>query len=150
MLLSRHHLSQQRRRGDGTLERSAYLLLSRLSAEGPLSIGQLSEALGVNDSTVHRQTSAMVRAGLIERIADPDGGVARKFQTTEEGDCRLEHEQTDNIDGLAVVMREWTPEEVADFARYLARFNTDIERLDGRPWPRANRVVNSRSPGVSA
>jgi hypothetical protein len=28
------------------------------------------------------------------------------------------------------------PEEVATFARYLKRFNTDIENLDERPWPR--------------
>lgn len=33
-------------------------------------------------------------------------------------------------------MTDWDPEEVAEFAAYLSRFNRDIERLDGRPWPR--------------
>ncbi|MCW2942660.1 MAG: regulatory protein marR, partial [Actinomycetia bacterium] len=34
------------------------------------------------------------------------------------------------------ILDAWTPEEVATFAAYLQRFNTDIERLAGRPWPR--------------
>lgn len=33
-------------------------------------------------------------------------------------------------------MAAWDPQEVAAFATYLKRFNTDIEHLDGRPWPR--------------
>lgn len=33
-------------------------------------------------------------------------------------------------------MENWAPEEVAEFAAYLGRLNRDIERLDGRPWPR--------------
>lgn len=33
-------------------------------------------------------------------------------------------------------MAGWEPEEVAAFAAYLKRFNTDIENLDERPWPR--------------
>ncbi|ONH32430.1 MarR family winged helix-turn-helix transcriptional regulator [Pseudofrankia asymbiotica] len=53
------------------------------------SIGQLSAAFRVNASTVHRQTAAIVRAGLAERIPDPDGGMARKFQLTENGRDRL-------------------------------------------------------------
>ncbi|MFE7748554.1 hypothetical protein [Streptomyces sp. NPDC057428] len=32
-------------------------------------------------------------------------------------------------------MADWTPEEVAGFAAYLKRLNSDIENLDGRPWP---------------
>ncbi|MFJ7067953.1 hypothetical protein [Streptomyces sp. NPDC101115] len=33
---------------------------------------------------------------------------------------------------------DWTPEEAAAFAAVLERFHRarDVERLDGRPWPR--------------
>ncbi|WP_326700647.1 MarR family transcriptional regulator [Streptomyces sp. NBC_01754] len=134
MLLGRH--VQGSTRGGAHLDRSAYTLLSRIRMEGPMSIGQLSDAFGLDASTLNRQTAAMMRAGLVERIPDPEGGIARKFRITREGERGLDAERTGNIRGLEKVMAAWDPEEVAAFAAYLKRFNTDIEDLDGRPWPR--------------
>ncbi|WP_039781880.1 MarR family winged helix-turn-helix transcriptional regulator, partial [Nocardia cerradoensis] len=126
-----------RYRRDGTrLDRSAYLLLSRLAIEGPMSIGQLSEAFGLDASTLNRQTAALLRAGHVERIPDPEGGMARKFRITPAGEENLDAERNANIEGLGRVLEGWSPDDVARFADYLQRFNTDIERLDGRPWPR--------------
>ncbi|GIH62738.1 MarR family winged helix-turn-helix transcriptional regulator [Microbispora siamensis] len=126
MLLGRHR----------HLDRSAYLLLSRIHMTGPMSIGQLSDAFGLDVSTLNRHTSALLRAGLAERIPDPDGGIARKFRLTEEGERWLGEEREKNILGLEKVLADWTAEDVAAFAAYLKRFNTDIESLAGRPWPR--------------
>ncbi|MFD9128884.1 MarR family winged helix-turn-helix transcriptional regulator [Kitasatospora sp. NPDC059571] len=135
MLLGRHvHMTA--RSAAGNLDRSAYILLSRLRMEGPMSIGQLSEAFGLDASTLNRQTAAMLRAGLVERIPDADGGIARKFRVTEEGTRRLEEARTEMVHGLDRVMADWSPEDVAVFAACLKRFNTDIERVSGRPWPR--------------
>lgn len=53
-----------------------------------MSIGQLSDAFGLDASTLNRQTAAMLRGNLVERIADPDGGIARKFRITAEGERR--------------------------------------------------------------
>ncbi|MEV0617780.1 MarR family transcriptional regulator [Nonomuraea sp. NPDC050404] len=121
------------------LDRSAYILLSRIRMEGMMSIGQLSEAFGLDVSTLNRHTSALLRDGLAERIADPGGGIARKFRLTEEGERFLEAERARNLYGLDKVLAGWTADEVAAFAAYLKRFNTDIERLGGRPWPRHGR-----------
>ncbi|MEU6414373.1 MarR family transcriptional regulator [Microbispora sp. NPDC046933] len=126
MLLGRHR----------HLDRSAYLLLNRIHVTGPMSIGQLSDAFGLDVSTLNRHTSALLRAGLVVRIPDPDGGIARKFRLTGEGERWLGEEREKNILGLEKVLSDWTAEEVAAFAAYLRRFNTDIERLAGRPWPR--------------
>ncbi|MFF2324657.1 MULTISPECIES: MarR family winged helix-turn-helix transcriptional regulator [unclassified Streptomyces] len=135
MLLSRYmHLLTYR--GTGRLDRSAYILLSRIQAEGPLSISQLSNAFGLDTSTLNRQTAAMLRAGVVERIPDPEGGIARKFAITAEGERRLDNDRTANVNGLARVLADWSPEEAARFADGLGRLNRDIERLDGRPWPR--------------
>ncbi|MFE8938407.1 MarR family winged helix-turn-helix transcriptional regulator [Streptomyces sp. NPDC007872] len=138
MLLGRHaHLYAPRSRaGGGQLDRSAYVLLSRIRMHGPMSIGQLSEAFGLDASTLNRQTAAMLRAGVVERIPDPDGGIARKFRITEEGERRLEADRAANVAGLERVMEHWSPEDVSRFAAFLERFNRDIERLEGRPWPR--------------
>ncbi|TDD46015.1 MarR family transcriptional regulator [Nonomuraea terrae] len=138
MLLGRHRaLTAPRLRDDGGhLERSAYILLSRLELTGPMSIGQLSDAFRLDPSTLNRQTSAMLRAGLVERIPDPEGGIARKFRVTAEGEHRLRVEREQNVRSLEKVLADWPHEDVAAFAAYLRRFNSDIERLEGRTWPR--------------
>jgi DNA-binding MarR family transcriptional regulator len=134
MLLGRH--LTRPRRGEGHLDSSAYALLSRIDIDGPLSVGELRDAFGLDTSTVSRQVAAIMNAGLVERIPDPAGGMARKFRITAEGGRRLRAERAGNVSGLATVMAEWAPADVETFATLLARFNTDIERLAGRPWPR--------------
>lgn len=138
MLLSRHTFLYQTggRRKDGVLERSAYILLSRIRLQGPMSIGELSDAFGLDASTLNRQTAAVMRAGFVERIADPEGGMARKFRITDEGARVLDEEREGIVRSLDRVMADWPEEDIAAFAAYLKRFNTDIERLGGRPWPR--------------
>jgi DNA-binding MarR family transcriptional regulator len=77
-----------------------------------------------------------MRAGLIERIPDPEGGMARKFRLTDEGLRLLDAEREGIIDILDQVMHDWSDDDVAAFAGYLRRFNNGIEALGGRPWPR--------------
>ena len=137
MLLGRHvHMSASSKHTSANLDRSAYILLSRLHMEGPLSIAQLSDAFGLDASTLNRQTAAMMRSGLVERIPDAEGGIARKFRVTEAGAVRLEQARTELVGGLDKVLVDWTPDEVAEFAAFLQRFNTDTDRLRGPPWPR--------------
>lgn len=138
MLLGRHVLrhSMSGRRKGGALERSAYILLSRIRIQGPMSIGELSEAFGLDASTLQRQTSAAMRVGLIERIPDPDGVMARKFHLTVKGTRLLDEEREASVKALDRVMADWPDEDIAAFAAYLKRFNTSIERLGGRPWSR--------------
>ncbi|WP_459545017.1 MarR family winged helix-turn-helix transcriptional regulator [Nocardia sp. X0981] len=143
MLLGRHSINTHLRRPDH-LERSAYLVLRRLRMEGPMSIGELSEAFGLDNSTVHRQTAAMLKGGLVERIPDPDGGVARKFRITEEGERRVRADRDYNINALDRLLRDWSEEDVRTFASYLARFNTEIEAREARPWPRPSRTESRR------
>ncbi|MFI0237951.1 MarR family winged helix-turn-helix transcriptional regulator [Streptomyces sp. NPDC016845] len=138
MVLGRHQLgNDKRRRQADRLERSAYIVLSRIRVQGPMSIGQLSEAFVLDASTVNRQTAQAMRAGLLERIPDPDGGMARKFRLTEEGVRRLDAEQRVHVEQLDEVFADWPADDVRAFAEYLQRFNTSIERLSGQPWPRS-------------
>ncbi|MFT4265598.1 MAG: MarR family transcriptional regulator [Nocardioides sp.] len=137
MLLGRH-LSPMKPHADGLqrLERSARTLLARLVLEGPMSVPQLSEAFGLDASTLSRQTNAMIKAGLIERIADLGGGLARKLQVTEEGRRRLAEERQANVAGMRGVFEHWSPEELSTLARLMRKYNSDIERREGRSWPR--------------
>ena len=136
MLLGRYLTPNRNQAGDSTLDRSAYTLLSRLELEGPMSIGQLSEAFGLDSSTLNRQTAAMLRSGLVERIPDPEGGLARKFAVTETGLRELSTDRASKLAGLRKVLEDWPDDDVVELAKYLRRFNTEIELRDGRPWPR--------------
>ncbi|MFH8489202.1 MarR family winged helix-turn-helix transcriptional regulator [Streptomyces longisporoflavus] len=138
MLLGRHsHLFNPRTRSSGgRLDRSAYILLSRIQMDGPMSIGQLTEAFGLDASTLNRQTAAMMRSGLVERIPDPDGGMARKFRISAEGARLLDADRSEYVQGLEKVMDSWSAQDVETFAGFLQRFNSDIETLEGHPWPR--------------
>ncbi|MER8185817.1 MarR family transcriptional regulator [Kitasatospora sp. NPDC094015] len=138
MLIGRHQaMAALRTTGPADrLERSAYTLLSRIEAEGPMTIGGLAEAFSLDASTVNRQTAAMLRQGLVERIPDPDGGLARKLRITDEGLRRLHADRDWAIAGLGGVLADWPADEIADLARMLARLNASIERKEGRSWPR--------------
>jgi len=125
--------------GEQRLERSAYLLLSRIEAEGPMSIGQLAEAFGLDTSTINRQTAAMLRARVVERVADPEGGLARKLRVTDHGLARLHADRAWAVESIARTLGEWDQADLTALANLLARFNLAIERRGGRPWPRAHR-----------
>lgn len=125
MLLSRHTIARQQR--GRVIERSSYLLLSRIQSDGPRSIGELSETLRLDASTLQRQTAVAVRDGLLKRVDDPAGGIARKFALTEFGLESLIQSRDRSIAALGRILADWTDDEVADFADALHRFNVDIE-----------------------
>ena len=133
MLLNRYSLAAERGRH---LERSAYILLSRIRVQGPMSISELSEAFGLDASTLNRQTAAAMRSGLLERIPDPEGGIARKFVITPSGAAALDAQREQVLHSLEKLMGDWSDADIATFGAYLKRFNMDIESLTGRIWPR--------------
>jgi DNA-binding MarR family transcriptional regulator len=138
MVLGRHQLGHdKRRRQADRLERSAYIILSRIRVQGPMSIGQISDAFRLDTSTVNRQTASAMESGLLERIPDPEGGMARKFRLTPEGERRLDIERDAHVRELDRVFEDWPVDEVENFAHNLQRFNASIERLSGNPWPRS-------------
>ncbi|MBT2411649.1 winged helix-turn-helix transcriptional regulator [Streptomyces sp. ISL-12] len=138
LILTRHMemASPRRVRSGGALDRSAYVLLSRLEAQGPMSVPDLVEAFGLAPSTFTRQTTALLREGLVERTLDPNGSIARKFRITDEGRARLHADRDAIVAGLADVLGDWPADRLRRFIADLEQFNTDIEQRTGRPWPR--------------
>jgi DNA-binding MarR family transcriptional regulator len=137
MLLTRSALQGTPARDrEWALDRSAAVLIARLDASGPMSVGQLAEAFGLDVSTVHRQLAAAMKAGLVERIMDPDGGPARKHRPTAEGLRRFRAEMSARAQSFRTVTADWTEDEVAAFTALMRRFNQGLEELRGQPWPR--------------
>jgi DNA-binding MarR family transcriptional regulator len=132
-LISRHQLA---RAAAGVLERSAYLILGRIDATGPMTARELAEAMQLEISTVTRQVGAMLRDDLVERVADPAGGVARRLRITPTGATRLAADRDRHRTGLGKVITDWPDPDCAELCRLLRALNERIETLQGAPWPR--------------
>lgn len=135
MLISRHQVVAAAR---GVLERSAYLMLNRIDVTGPMTARELADALQLEISTVTRQVAAMLRENVVERIPDPDGGLASRLRITETGAAHLAADRDRYRTSLGKVVSDWPDEECAELYRVLRALNERIEELQGTPWPRAD------------
>lgn len=137
MLLTRYALQDTpRQEREPALDRSATVLLARLAAEGPMTVGELANAFGLDVSTVHRQVAAALKAGLLERIEERKGGAARKHRPTKDGFRRLTAEFAARQETIAQATADWTHEDLRAFMSLTRRFNESVEALYQRPWPR--------------
>ncbi|MGY1980818.1 MarR family winged helix-turn-helix transcriptional regulator [Nocardia gipuzkoensis] len=135
-LLSRHFPAALLRRPGFRLDRSAYLILTRLELDHPLSLRELSEAFRLDISTINRQVGAMLKQGLVDRVPDPDGGIARKIRASAKGLDFLASDRKQSRQGIGAVVAEWSDADVDQFSRLIARFNQSVEDREDNPWPR--------------
>jgi len=138
LALSRHitaAVGRSKRDGD-RLDESAYTLLTLLEVGGPKSIGDLQRILGLDASTLNRQTSAVLKKGLAERRGDESGGLARRFHLTRTGRERLEADRQASYAALANTLSEWSAQEREELTRTLRALNAAIEQRYPQPWPR--------------
>lgn len=141
-LLSRHHPAA-RRRTPFQLDRSAYLIMTRLQLGAPLTLRELAEAFGLDVSTINRQVAAMLEQDLVERVPDPDGGVARKIRPSEKGLRLFEADLALQRGGVATVLADWPDDDIELLTRLMERFNEGVEGLVRHPWPRPHRPADS-------
>ncbi|GAA3301589.1 MarR family winged helix-turn-helix transcriptional regulator [Glutamicibacter nicotianae] len=87
----------------------------------------MSHALCLDNSTLQRQVTAAIKDGYLERIADPQGNVARKICLTALGAERLSDSRAQSIASLEQILGDWSCAEIEQFAKYLNRFNSSIE-----------------------
>ncbi|MFF8691485.1 MarR family winged helix-turn-helix transcriptional regulator [Streptomyces sp. NPDC015144] len=144
-LLSRHFVASRGPRSGQSLDRSAYVLLTRLEAGEPLTLKQLAHTFQVGISTINRQVSAMLRKDLVERIPDPDGGMARKYRPTALGLERLRADRAIGLEGVARLIGAtgWTERRTRDFVTLLGELNQGIERLEGLALARSEQGATS-------
>ncbi|MEV4236065.1 MarR family transcriptional regulator [Nocardia sp. NPDC049737] len=135
-LLSRHFPASLLRRPGFQLDRSAYLILTRLEMDAPLSLRELSEAFQLDISTINRQVAAMLKQGLVERVPDPDGGIARKIRASAKGLELVAADREQSQEGIGAVVADWTVADITQMSGLISRFNMSIEHLEENPWPR--------------
>lgn len=118
-------------RFDGTLERSAYLALGRLAADGPLSINEIADHLRLDASTVTRQVLAMEAAGHVSRERDEHDGRRVVITMTPAGAEALAETRAARYDVYRDVLAGWDPEDRHDLGALLARLNAELDAGTG-------------------
>lgn len=135
-LIARHVPATARQRPGYRLDRSAFLILTRLDLGEPLSLRELSEAFQLDISTINRQVGAMLKQQLVQRVPDPDGGVARKIRATDTGREALAADRALRANGIGRVVADWDEADIAELGRLMRKFNRSVERIEHNPWPR--------------
>jgi DNA-binding MarR family transcriptional regulator len=124
-LADRHRRSAE---VEGTLERSAYLVLRILEHGGPTTITTIADRLRLDGSTVTRQVVAMEKAGLVVRGRDPHDGRATRVEPTERGRAELERTARSRADLYRTVLGDWSDDDRAALALTLERLNGAMDR----------------------
>jgi DNA-binding MarR family transcriptional regulator len=72
------------------LSTSAYAILARTSSEGPLPLGTLASRLAMDRTTLSRELTPLLDAGLLTAATDADDRRRRVVATTRKGAALVE------------------------------------------------------------
>ena len=114
-----------RRETGGDVSPSQLSALSSIARLGPLTLGELSAAEGVQPPTMTRVVSCLEDQGLVARAVDPADRRVARVRTTPEGSRFLEHNRHRKDAFLAARVRALAPDDRA----VLARATELLERL---------------------
>lgn len=113
-----------------TLDRSAYLLLLKVSDERGMTATALAEALHLDISTITRQVAPLLSAGLLDRAAGPGKGALLRVTPAGAREVRRVRKARQAL--MAELTADWTEAEREAFATLLQRFNTAVRARRAR------------------
>lgn len=110
----------------GKLDRSAFRLLGELEQKGPMGISALADVFRLDNSTVSRQTAALVAKGLLKRVPEPKDGRISLLKITPLGRKQYEEVRLARIQLYKELLDEWSETDRNQLAEYLTRLNKSI------------------------
>lgn len=111
---------------NGSLDRSAFIILRQLSTYGPSGVKSLADKLHLDISTVSRQAAALVETNYVDKTPNPHDGRAYFYRITELGTTELEENKQRRFDRLSTMLKEWSEEECETFGRLLQKYNHTV------------------------
>lgn len=114
----RHHMP----RFHPAIDASSYPVLITLK-QGDQRVSEIAGCIHSDISTVSRQVSHLVSAGVAEKVSDPDDGRAQVVRLTEGGREAIAQLSEGRTEWIRSLLEGWTNQEVKEFSSYLARFD---------------------------
>lgn len=133
-------------RAQDGIDWAAYGLLFQLVQDGPRRSSALAEVACIDPSTVSRQVSQLVEAGLVERRPDPEDGRAVLLAATDAGLALVAAKRDRRVASTARIVQGWRAEDVAALTELLGRLTERITEL--RPQLLAE-LTDERSEGTA-
>lgn len=110
------------------LDWSGSSLLLTLVKCGPRRQGELAEQALLDPSTVSRYVTALVKAGLVERRADPADGRAVQLVASEAGEQVAADWMRRRQQLIADALEDWNDQDIQTLTELFGRLNDDLER----------------------
>ncbi|MFF9059665.1 MarR family winged helix-turn-helix transcriptional regulator [Streptomyces sp. NPDC101213] len=101
----------------------SYTLLGHLEDSGGRRATDLAAHYALDKSTVSRQVSALERAGLIERLRDPEDHRVHVLHLTDAGRAILAQVTESRRAAFRERLAGWPQDDLERFAEYLVRYN---------------------------
>jgi len=114
------------------LDQALFRLLVAIEQRGPIGVVELADCLGRDYTTISRQVARLAAMDLVTRSGNAEDRRIREATVTPKG-----REMTDRLDAAREQMgREifssWSPRDVSDLVRLMARFAAALEANEGR------------------
>lgn len=91
------------------------------SASGPLSVGEVADAVGVDQPRASRLVQQAVDLGYARREADPDDARRTRIVLTDEGSAHVRRFHVDRRETLTAALAGFSDQERAELARLLSK-----------------------------
>lgn len=111
------------------IERSSYLVLKQLVADGPVRITELASFHGVEPSTMSRHVTGLADLELATKKTDPGDRRAALAEATGEGRRLVERVEKERQRLFTEILASWPADEAARFVEMFERFDDDMTRL---------------------
>lgn len=99
------------------------------AASAPLSVGEIAEAVGVDQPRASRLVQQGVESGLVQREADPEDARRTRVALTEQGAAIARRFRGERRDAVGTALAGFTDDERAELARLLTKL--------AEAWPQA-------------
>lgn len=108
------------------LDISAFRILWRLAGDRPLTMRELADELGLEQSTIHRQVHAAIAAGWIERF-EAEGRAGKLLRPTAAGHAAYEHDGRIRGEAIQRALQTLGRERTATLTELLREFNDALD-----------------------
>lgn len=118
------------------ISRTDIRLLSRVDADGPVSVSKIAAALDVSQPTASRSLLHLEQEGYVARTPDPADGRVVRYAVTGKGRRALAKLRGHMDAQMAAALAAMAPDDRGALAELLEEF---VTRLRGEPAHRARR-----------
>jgi DNA-binding MarR family transcriptional regulator len=123
---SRRVYAQQTRASGFSMSRSAFILLQRVQANGPLSMGELARLAHMDAGATARKISQLEREGYITRCSSTTDGRVILVRTTPQGRAVAQRIAKTLKNHMSEALDEWSDCDLQTFSTLLERFLSDL------------------------